>query len=808
MGYDMAMAQSVSSTPRGFPTVPTPAASATGRVRRAAPRSSPVLRTVLTIAGVVVVGLLAALMAYRAYESDRRVASLLNNDPIREVGRRVGSQVRLYFNPAQQFLELADAVVGDRSVLDAGAEISRVAERMLADTPSVAAFTYADPDGNALYLMRNAFGSFDIKRVDTRAQKVVWTRRDSAGRERVEEGRFDGIDPRTQAWYQGAKDSKKPFWTDTYILPALQKPGVTFAMPQISDKGGLKTVMAVDVELASLSAILKDRENIGPRGMALIVDRTGEVVAYPADDWLLKEGATSRAPMLYEMGDPVLTRVYDLVRLGNFERKVLDFGNRRIVVLALPMRRLTAGEWQILVIVPASDVGGFVSDSGVVELVMSIVAVLIVAGIAGVLAWRNIRVERRAAAAATRQQAVELRLQSFVDFTRDAASPGDAGETLKAATESAVRACAAKRVAVWRLGPDGRTLSCDDCFDRTANDHTSGLELHRDELPNLFAALATGQPIQAVATGRDRRAAELFASYLSPLEISRVYIQPLGPEGDPVGMLTIEDPPQGDRGAGLATYCNALALLLALRLRTAAVPVAAGDGDGIFPRAAPAAPPAPVEAPPPDSLTQRHILLERTLIRLGSSLEALGDSAVDTAAVGVVRLPDWATVVQPPAEGGASTAMDAIVFELRRVIETSGVDYAALLGDQIVLAALAREKDAAAENAQCIAAAMLELRDCLVGLETKWGTTIDFRLAIDVGMVVNSAVGADPSSRNLWGASVGIAKVLADTAAMRTIAASETAYALLSGTFLFRPRGSYFMPETGNMRTFVMVGRL
>ena len=70
------------------------------------------------------------------------------------------------------------------------------------------------------------------------------------------------------------------------------------------------------------------------------------------------------------------------------------------------------------------------------------------------------------------------------------------------------------------------------------------------------------------------------------------------------------------------------------------------------------------------------------------------------------------------------------------------------------------------------------------------------------------AVATEPPSRNLWGGAIGIAKVLADTAARRTIAASETAYELLSDNFLFRPRGSYFLPETGNMRTFVLVGRI
>ena len=106
------------------------------------------------------------------------------------------------------------------------------------------------------------------------------------------------------------------------------------------------------------------------------------------------------------------------------------------------------------------------------------------------------------------------------------------------------------------------------------------------------------------------------------------------------------------------------------------------------------------------------------------------------------------------------------------------------------------------------AARIAALRDRLIELEDRWGTSLDFRLAIDIGTVMASTVGTDPPSRNLWGGAIGIAKVLAGTTARRTIAASETAYDMLSNQFLFRPRGSYFLPETGNMRTFVMVGRI
>jgi hypothetical protein len=277
-----------------------------------------------------------------------------------------------------------------------------------------------------------------------------------------------------------------------------------------------------------------------------------------------------------------------------------------------------------------------------------------------------------------------------------------------------------------------------------------------------------------------------------------------------MGMMSIEEPQRGDRAAGLATFCDALSILLALRFTAASAPTPGASQATVVAGAAAAAAArdeaAPAEAK--DSFAQRQTRLERTLLAHNAPMESLIESAIDRAAVGVIKLPNWTTVAQRPSDTGQRTAMDAIVQELRRAIETSGVCYAALLDDQIVLAAFLRDRRSVEGHAMCMATAMLELRDRLIELEDRWGTSLDFRLAIDIGTVMASTVGTDPPSRNLWGGAIGIAKVLAGTTARRTIAASETAYDLLSNQFLFRPRGSYFLPETGNMRTFVMVGRI
>ena len=215
----------------------------------------------------------------------------------------------------------------------------------------------------------------------------------------------------------------------------------------------------------------------------------------------------------------------------------------------------------------------------------------------------------------------------------------------------------------------------------------------------------------------------------------------------------------------------------------------------------------PAEERPPDSFLQRQARLERTLLQQGVALEDVREASVDRAAVGVIKLPTWTSVTQRPSNGGQRTAMDEIVHELRLSIEQSGATYAALLDDQIVVAAFSPEADSVGENARCVATAMLALRDRLIEFEDQWGTSLDFRLAIDIGTVMVSTVGTEPPTRSLWGGALGVAKVLAATAGRRSVAASETAYEVLSDDFLFRPRGSYFLPETGTMRTFVMVGR-
>ena len=473
-----------------------------------------VLRHSLPVAGVVVVVMLVAVIAYYVYDSNRRGAVALSNDLVTAIDRRVAVQTRAYLAPAEQFLELADAAAAGRGVFEGGPEVELFALHALGGIGPAAAFSYADPEGNFLYVLRNAQGGFDTKTIDRRngGHRVTWVRRDSEGKVvATEEVPDDTFDPRARPWYQGAEETKKPFWTDTYLFFTLQKPGITFSIPHFDADGKLQSVLGVDIELATLCAFLKQL-GIGVSGKALIIDRTGRVVAYPSDNWLPADKPDVQAPMLDELGDPVLIRAYNRLRIEGYGRKVLDFGDRRIIVSSEPVSMLTGRDWVVLIVVPETDFVGFVTDSGLAALIMSIIVVLIVAGLSGLLAWRNVAAERRISAAATLQSALETRTRTFVELAR-ASGPADGAEAegLESAAETAAAACAAKRVAVWRLSPDRTALLCEDCFDQVAHDHTTGMELHRDQLPDLFAALGNGAPIDVADASSDRRTSELFA---------------------------------------------------------------------------------------------------------------------------------------------------------------------------------------------------------------------------------------------------------------------------------------------------------
>lgn len=755
------------------------------------------------IFAVISVMAVGGLIAAYVYEVNRRGAEALSNDLLEAIDNRITIQVAGYLAPAVQLAESANAIGGDRGVFDSGQAAAAFMAARLDKFPQIAGYSYADPEGNFIYVTRNELGGSDTKLVDRRngGHRVNWLRRGpDGGVVETTDDPADSFDPRTRPWYVGAEREGRPYWTGAYLFYTLRRPGMTFAVPHYATGRGLTAVSGVDIELAALSSFLK-RLHIGTHGRALVVDQKGRVIAYPSDNWAadLPEGAAM--PHLDELNDPVLTRIFSQLRVEGFDPKTFDIGDQR-VILSGALKAWTGRDWSVLIVVPEHDFLGFVNASGWIALALSGVVFLIVALLAALMMWRSIQAERRDELARDRHRALEARARALADLAA-ASNLMDRSsiDGVHRATERAAEICGAKRVGVWHVASAGRSLVCEDNYETAADAHTAGAQLHRDEFPNLFAALHEGTAIHAPKAEQDPRMRELAALYLRPLGVEGVHVAPIHSGTRLLGMLKVEDPQQGEEEAGLAEFCTALASLFALRYLADGSPsLQAQEGRA-------AAPSAPIGDRQADAvLGHRQATLEHRLLQVSTSVRELAAGEATQAAVAVIKLPEWLSLgVQ--ADGGGGARMDAVIDEVGQALGRGGVDYAALLDDQVLLVTLSSEPEALAGAARLAAVAAIDVRDRLVERTSGWGDGAQFRIAIDVGTVMVSPFGQG-SSRNLWGGAIAVAKVLAATGSRRAITASETAYSLLSGDFLFRQRGTYFLPETGTMRTFVLVGAL
>jgi signal transduction histidine kinase/DNA-binding response OmpR family regulator len=95
-------------------------------------------------------------------------------------------------------------------------------------------------------------------------------------------------EPRTRPWYAQAVARRERVFTPVYLSASKKQLLITVAQPVFEDDGSVLGVFAADLFLKQLSEALQTI-NISPRGIALIVDDSGAVVATSSGDPLFTE---------------------------------------------------------------------------------------------------------------------------------------------------------------------------------------------------------------------------------------------------------------------------------------------------------------------------------------------------------------------------------------------------------------------------------------------------------------------------------------------------------------------------------------
>ncbi len=87
-------------------------------------------------------------------------------------------------------------------------------------------------------------------------------------------------DPRIRPWYERAKDSSTPIWTDPYSDASTEDMLVTAAIPVYDNNDSFVGVIGLDIDITQLSNSLSTKE-IGADGYAFLLDSNNNTLTHP-----------------------------------------------------------------------------------------------------------------------------------------------------------------------------------------------------------------------------------------------------------------------------------------------------------------------------------------------------------------------------------------------------------------------------------------------------------------------------------------------------------------------------------------------
>ncbi len=209
----------------------------------------------------------------------------------------------------------------------------------------------------------------------------------------------DVYDPRKRPWYKAAEKAGGLTWTEPYIFFTSRKPGVTTACPVMDSLGVPRGVVGVDIEIEAISTFLSGLK-IGKNGLSFILNKNGEVVAFPdaakMKRVVQKEGETSlRLIRIDELEDVLPRKAFESlerpIEYVHFDRPVFTMfthENRRYHAMFAPFED-PGLPWVVGVYLPEDDYLGPIKENRRFNIRFAL-CIAIAAGLIGLIIARNI----------------------------------------------------------------------------------------------------------------------------------------------------------------------------------------------------------------------------------------------------------------------------------------------------------------------------------------------------------------------------------------------------------------------------------
>ncbi|MFA4906621.1 MAG: adenylate/guanylate cyclase domain-containing protein [Candidatus Margulisiibacteriota bacterium] len=362
------------------------------------------VRIVTIFVGLLVVTALS-IVSYNYYKNSL-MALEMGDDLMDRITKSVMEKANNYFSPAGVLVEMSARLseMGALSLTDSR-RIELYTLGVLKSYPHISMFFFGDEQGNYIRAWALPDGTMEGRIVERNLPQPANTFKYWDGAFKVfktEKSATIDYDPRVRPWYIGAKEAKKNYWTDSYILFRNKKPAITSASPVIDPKGNILGVWGVDIELDEISTFLKQLK-IGKNGIALILNQKHEVVAYPDISLIVKEeNGTLRPIWVEELGlEHVSAAFREHIKTGDSKSVIESHGTRYLASFSDFPKSFHA-RWKVAVVAPEDDfIGG--AKQLIRETLLICMVILVMAILLAVLVTRSISKPIRFLAEETRK---------------------------------------------------------------------------------------------------------------------------------------------------------------------------------------------------------------------------------------------------------------------------------------------------------------------------------------------------------------------------------------------------------------------
>jgi len=338
---------------------------------------------------------------------------LMENISVQTVEKAVN-----YLQPARRGLDLSKGLAkADILRSSSPREIEKYFRELLSQYPEFVMLNYGQENGDFMMVKRMPDQSFSTKwiRREGELAYTTWEHQNAGWQEHeafknMEEPASQAYDPRKRPWYMDSKKKGNAVWTQAYIFFSDRKPGISCASPIFAaDSTSLIGVVSIDIGIEEISKFIGNLR-IGENGKAFIINRKGNLIAYPAKTdadlvQLLEEKEVEGQKKIdlrhiLNSSDSALTLSYKTLmgekvsissqcEIFKFEEIRFDLNSSTFMGTYLPFPADSEWPWIVGVIIPEDDFMAAIRRNNMISFAISLTA-LITALAVGVILARKI----------------------------------------------------------------------------------------------------------------------------------------------------------------------------------------------------------------------------------------------------------------------------------------------------------------------------------------------------------------------------------------------------------------------------------